>query len=198
MMDTFGLGRDLLRTGGVGRILRRVLLLRKVPAKSVVLDIGCGERWAGEFLEARGIAKYVGVDAHSQHADVQCDIRLWSRSGGGVGAFDVVLAFEVLEHVWCRDELYDLVRPGGLLLATSPIKRWDWVCRALEHAGVFQRRTSEHCVDARMNWSGNFSVVTRWRPLWIMEWVVLRRHERVHVLEERDATEGGQPCIAAG
>ncbi|MBV9945042.1 MAG: class I SAM-dependent methyltransferase [Solirubrobacterales bacterium] len=107
-------------------------LLAAVSAGDRVLDLGCG---AGEFtaaLAARG-ARVVGVDvaeAALQRARVRhpgvC-FQLVPFDGPlpfGVGAFDLVWASEVIEHVadtarWLS-EVRRVLAPGARLLATTP------------------------------------------------------------------------------
>ncbi|MBW4604647.1 MAG: bifunctional 2-polyprenyl-6-hydroxyphenol methylase/3-demethylubiquinol 3-O-methyltransferase UbiG [Calothrix sp. FI2-JRJ7] len=96
-----------------------------------VLDIGCGGGLACEFLAKQG-ANVSGIDLslnsieaaqeHAQHNKLKIDYR-W-----GVGekipydsnTFDVVLCFDVLEHVtdWQKvlAEIYRLLNPNGLFL----------------------------------------------------------------------------------
>jgi 2-polyprenyl-6-hydroxyphenyl methylase/3-demethylubiquinone-9 3-methyltransferase len=113
-------------------VARRDWLLRHVPAGARVLDLGCG---AGEFaaaLRAAG-ATPVGVDVarealrRAAARDPALDLRLW-RAGEPLPAedatFDVAWAGEVLEHVvdlapWLS-EVRRALRPGGVLLATTP------------------------------------------------------------------------------
>ena len=59
-------------------------------------------------------------------------------------SFDVIIAFEVLEHVDCIKECHDLLKSGGTMLATSPMPSRDWIFRALELVGLSQKRTSPH------------------------------------------------------
>jgi hypothetical protein len=56
----------------------------------------------------------------------------------------VIIAFEVLEHVDCLDACLSLLKPGGKLLATSPVPERDWILQLLEKLGANQKRTSEH------------------------------------------------------
>jgi len=36
------------------------------------------------------------------------------------------------------------LKPGGVLLLTSPVPRMDWIMKLLEAAGLNQKRTSPH------------------------------------------------------
>jgi 2-polyprenyl-3-methyl-5-hydroxy-6-metoxy-1,4-benzoquinol methylase len=111
---------------------RRHWLLRHVTPGDRVLDIGCG---AGEFSTAlrEAGALPVGVDLareplrRAAARDGALDLRLW-RDGEPLpvddAAFDVAWAGEVLEHVvdlapWLS-EVRRALRPGGMLLATTP------------------------------------------------------------------------------
>lgn len=117
--------------------------ITRIPKEARVLEIGCGDGWLGEYCRSHGWAGYVGLDLHPP-ADVVGDIREWRSLGIAEGAFDVIIAFEVFEHIWCFRECFDILRPGGLLMATTPHPRMDWLCRALEFVGLNQKRTSPH------------------------------------------------------
>jgi SAM-dependent methyltransferase len=94
-------------------------------------------------LRAGGWKNYCGLDL-APPADVLGRIQDWRNLGLAAAAFDVIIAFEVVEHVNCFQAFYDLLRPGGSLLLTSPLPRLDWLCRLLELIGLNQRRTSPH------------------------------------------------------
>jgi len=72
------------------------------------------------------------------------NILLWRELGLEPESYDVVIAFEVVEHVDCFKACYDLLKPGGRLLLTSPLPHMDWVMRILERLGLNQKRTSPH------------------------------------------------------
>jgi len=107
-----------------------------------ILEVGCGDGWLGRHLRDQGW-DYTGLDV-APPADVIGDIGAWRALGLAPGAFDAIIAFEVVEHVWCFEEFHDLLRPGGLLMLTTPLPAMDWLCRALEFVGLNQRRTSPH------------------------------------------------------
>jgi len=114
-----------------------------VPAGSSILEVGCGAGWLGKTLRARGYGGYRGIDLRPP-ADIVGDIRDWRALGLAPASFDIIAAFEVIEHVPCVDVFHALLKPGGLLMLTSPAPRWDWACRLLEYAGLSQARTSPH------------------------------------------------------
>ncbi len=112
--------------------LRRTFLLGEITPGDRVLDLGCG---AGEFTAeiARGGASAVGAEvaeaalarARARHPGLQ--FRLVPLDGPlpfDDGAFDVVWASEVIEHVadtaaWLS-EVRRVLTSGGRLLLTTP------------------------------------------------------------------------------
>ncbi len=112
---------------------------RYQPSARSMLDVGCGTghvldqlhqrlpklRLAGSELFAEGLQharRRVGRDVDLVRADAR---RLpFSQT------FDIVGAFDVLEHIdddaRVVGELFRVVRPGGHLLVTVPQHRWLW------------------------------------------------------------------------
>ncbi len=121
-----------------------------VPRDARILEIGCGAGWLRETLRARGFTSYTGLDLHPP-ADVIGDVNAWRAIGLQPASFDVVVAFEVVEHVDCFEACHELLAPGGRLFVTTPVPSRDWVMKLLEAAGLNQRRTSPHdrLVDLR-------------------------------------------------
>jgi SAM-dependent methyltransferase len=117
--------------------------LATIPKDARILEIGCGSGWVREYLTGNGWTGYVGLDLVPP-ADVVGDIVRWRELGLKAGSFDVIIAFEVVEHVDCFEACHHLLKPGGRLMVTSPVPHMDWVMKILELVGLNQKRTSPH------------------------------------------------------
>ncbi len=127
----------------IARTRKIEYFLDPLPKSASILEIGSGDGWVGSYLRSHGWADYTGVDI-TPPADVVGDIREWRRLGLKPESYDAIVAFEVVEHVDCVPAAQALLKPGGKLLLTSPIPHMDWFMKALELAGLNQRRTSPH------------------------------------------------------
>lgn len=148
--------------------------LKPLPKDARILEIGCGSRWVGDYLRSNGWRNYVGADLVPP-ADVVGDIREWRSLGLQAGSFDVVIAFEVIEHVDLVQEAYDLLTPGGLLLLTSPVPHMDWAMKLLEALRLNQRRTSPHDHLVYFERIRLFEPVSLKRKAGLSQWGILRR-----------------------
>ena len=117
--------------------------LADIGADERILEVGSGTGWVGEWCAAQGYKHYVGLDMRPP-ADIVGDIKQWRDLGLQPASFDVIIAFEVVEHVDCFRECYDLLRDGGLMLITTPVPHWDWLLRLLEMVGLNQPRHGAH------------------------------------------------------
>ncbi|MBF0369598.1 MAG: class I SAM-dependent methyltransferase [Magnetococcales bacterium] len=116
---------------------------RNLPRDARILEVGSGSGWVGEWLRENGFIHHTGLDI-SPPAQVVGDINQWQQLGLAAESFDVIVAFEVVEHVDCFQACHDLLKPGGKLLLTSPVPHFDWFMAFLEKTGLNQKRTSPH------------------------------------------------------
>jgi 2-polyprenyl-3-methyl-5-hydroxy-6-metoxy-1,4-benzoquinol methylase len=138
-----------------------------------ILDVGCADGWVGRWADAHGFHNVVGLDV-AEPADIVGDVRDWRQLGLQPSSFDVILAFDVIEHADVASAMIDLLKPGGRLMVTTPVPKFDWVCKIGEALGLFQRRTSPHThlVDVR-EYPG-FRCERRVVRAGIVQWAVLR------------------------
>jgi SAM-dependent methyltransferase len=95
-----------------------------VPAGADVLDVGCGPAGFRAYVPH---ATYHGIDPY-RDADPAMGIRRDTpndHAAAHPGRYDVVAAFQVIEHVTDPLEfartLYRMVKPGGLLILCAPL-----------------------------------------------------------------------------
>lgn len=117
--------------------------LKPIPKDRKILEIGCGTGWVGDYLKRNGWTDYTGLDVKPP-ADIVGDIKHWRKLGIQEESFDIIIAFEVIEHGDFFLDLYEMLKPGGLLLLTSPLPHMDWFMKILEFLHLNQKRTSEH------------------------------------------------------
>lgn len=148
--------------------------LNPLPRDAAILEIGCGARWVGDHLRSAGYTGYVGNDLFPP-ADIVGDIRKWRELGLKAESFDAIVAFEVVEHVDLFQEAFDLLKPGGTLLLTSPVPEMDWAMQLLEAVGLNQKRTSphDHLIDFRT--IPLFEAVSLRRVAGLSQWGIFRK-----------------------
>jgi SAM-dependent methyltransferase len=130
-------------------ILHRVLRSH-APANARILDVGCGAGATTASLRAFGsvlgldIGSEVLTRAHERNLPVARSSA--ARLPVPPGAFDVVVALDLLEHldddVGAAEEIRAALAPGGFLLATVPAYPFLWSSHdiALEHRRRYARR----------------------------------------------------------
>lgn len=148
--------------------------LDPIPATAAVLEIGSGSGWVGESLRGRGVSGFVGMDLFPP-ADIVGDIKNWRDLGLRPDSFDFIIAFEVIEHVDLVPECFDLLKPGGNLLLTSPVPSKDWVLKTLETIGMTQKRTSPHSNLVDFRTLPLFEMVDYRQKAGLSQWGVLQK-----------------------
>lgn len=145
----------------------------RVPREAHILDFGCAEGWVARWAKAGGWLDLCGLDIVGP-ADIVGDIRDWRVLGLEPASFDVIVAFEVVEHGDYAKPLRELLKPDGLLFVTTPVPRWDRLCLAMEAMRILQRRTGPHTNLVDLNEYPYFEPVEhRVRGL-VSQWAVLR------------------------
>jgi len=107
--------------------------------KDRIIDLGCGSMWLTKYLREFGY-NCTAFDSEPP-ADIIGDIKTYQFEKS---SFDTAIALEMIEHVDCIAEIKKLLKPGGLLLITTPVPHFDFVCKILECLSISQKRTSPH------------------------------------------------------
>ncbi|MFC7362899.1 class I SAM-dependent methyltransferase [Nocardioides astragali] len=99
-----------------------------VPAGAHILDVGSADGPSVAWLRDRGLRVAMDIDPRGLGPGDVCAsaLALPFRSG----SFDVVAAFDVLEHLEPEEgalsEFVRVLRPGGTLLLSMPAYQWAW------------------------------------------------------------------------
>ena len=141
-----------------------------------VLEAGSGDGWFRRAVEAALPVNYTTIDIDAP-ADIRSDIREWRKHGLEAGSFDVVVAFEIVEHTDCFSECHDLLKPGGLMLITTPMPHADWVLKILEGLRLTQQRTSPHDHLVYLTKVPGFLRVKVRNPFGLGQWAVFKKPE---------------------
>jgi SAM-dependent methyltransferase len=138
-----------------------------------ILDLGCADGWVARWARDHGFDNVTGIDLNPP-ADIVGDIREWEALDLEPHSFDVVIAFEVVEHGDYAAAIRAVLKPDGRLMATTPVPRWDWVCRLAEGVGLFQKRTSPHTHLVDLRGYPGFTCELRVVRAGVAQWAILR------------------------
>ncbi len=141
-----------------------------IKKEDTVLEIGCGNMYVTRILREKGI-DILGLDIQ-EPADMVGDIRNYQKLGLTPGGYDVILAFEVIEHVDIVEPVKALLKPGGLFIITTPLPHMDWLLQLMETVGLNQKRGSPHTNLVYVK-KLPFEIVTLKYVLGMMQWGVL-------------------------
>lgn len=108
------------------------VILRLVPPRSTVLDIGCAEGYLGKTLTSRG-CRIWGVDKNARairtasawyEEVINIDLDTARVLPWPTKVYDVILAADVLEHLKSPDATLQMLRryltPSGVLIVSLP------------------------------------------------------------------------------
>ncbi len=139
-----------------------------------ILEIGCGIgtivfELAGQGYDVRGtdISQVAIEYGRGKYAGIRLDVQPAEELAYGDGAFDVVLSFDLFEHIARIDrhvaEVCRVLKPGGYYLFQTPNKwsnaifetlshktlKWRRVHPSLHTPGQLRRRLAKHGFEAR-------------------------------------------------
>lgn len=145
-----------------------------IPKNAKVLEAGCGSNWVKAYMLANGWQYHTGIDVEGT-PDIKGDLKDWKALGLQPAAYDVIIAFEVVEHDNLWQAFYDLLKPGGRLLLTTPVPSGDWILKLLEAIGINQKRTSihSHLIDVRT--VKLFEIDMYKRIAGLSQWAILKK-----------------------
>lgn len=157
--DTRDFDTTQLKLSGHGKSLHRdysahffrwSFARRFINAKTNVLDIGCGEEYPLARILTGGAAayvkEYVGCDINKLKPSNRKNFTLygefdftenWNTIAIPKGGFDVIVCFEVIEHMKIEhgkkllQGAYELLNPGGTFIISTPC--YDGVRHAANH-----------------------------------------------------------------
>ncbi len=139
-----------------------------------VLEAGSGDGWFRRAVESTHAAHYTTIDIDAP-ADIQDDIRNWRQHELQPESFDVIVAFEIVEHTDCFKDIHELLKPDGVLLVTTPMPHADWLLKILERFALTQKRTSPHNNLVYLSNISGFVVVKKRNPFGLGQWAVFRK-----------------------
>jgi 2-polyprenyl-3-methyl-5-hydroxy-6-metoxy-1,4-benzoquinol methylase len=136
--DSYWKGRDVERTRARSRsraVVATDLLDRLASRRSVadvgdrLLEVGCGPGWALEVFRDSGFT-VEGIDVseeavrRARKSGLEASVLNFEREDLGRDGFDIVVAMEVIEHLYdplaAIDKLLQALKPGGFLVISLP------------------------------------------------------------------------------
>ena len=145
-----------------------------IPKNARVLEVGCGGNWVKEYMQDNGWQSYTGIDIEG-NPDIKGDLNNWKQLGLKASSYDVIIAFEVVEHDDLWQAFADLLTPGGKVMITTPVPGGDWVLKILEAVGFNQKRTSPHTHLTDIRKVEFFEKEFYKQQIRLSQWVILKK-----------------------
>lgn len=145
-----------------------------IPKDARVLEVGCGGNWVKEYMQLNGWKSYSGIDIEG-NPDIKGDLNQWKELGLKTASYDVIIAFEVVEHDDLWQSFYDLLKPGGKLMLTTPVPGGDWLLKILETVGLNQTRTSPHTHLTDLRTIKLFRTIFYKQQLGLSQWCIMQK-----------------------
>jgi len=123
----------------IGQRIKLEQILPFLRKTDKILDLGCGSMWLTKELRKRGYTCFAfDLD---YPADIVGDVKTYPFKRD---EYDIVIALEMIEHVNCFPEIKKMLKKDGLLILSTPVPHFDFLCWFNEQIGFFQKRTSPH------------------------------------------------------
>jgi SAM-dependent methyltransferase len=137
--------------------IARYIFAARLARGKRVLDLGCGTGY-GSVEISKSAANVTGLDisaetiAHVRQTYTQPNLRLICASAAAIpvrdASFDLVVAFEVIEHIeeWRKllEEVRRILGPGGQLVVSTPNKSYYAESRKLSGPNPFHEHEFEY------------------------------------------------------
>jgi len=162
------------------RKMKMDFFFQDVPKTAKILEIGSGDGWLKKGLAERGFLAYQNIDLVPP-ADIVGDIREWRKIGLQPNSFDIIVAFEVVEHVDIFNVCYELLSDGGCLFLTTPYPHADWFLKILEFVGLTQKRTSAHSNLVYLKTIKTFEDNKVFNKFFLSQWGIMTKRSNKNV-----------------
>jgi SAM-dependent methyltransferase len=128
-------------------------LLQYFRGCKLILDVGCGSGWISRSFQEFLSATVVSVDVRSQ--SLQCGVhnpvRMDARFLGFTEAFDMVIAKDVLEHLYdpakALTQFAQLLKPDGRVLINVPTPDAPYFWDDYTHIRPYTKNSLNHLLD---------------------------------------------------
>ncbi len=202
-----------------GRVRICIQKAKELKLKNkIVLDIGCSDGLMASYLLLQNPKEYIGIDPNAQAIkkarknlpNAKFFEGFASNLPVDKSTVDIVLAFDVIEHVPKGTEramlkdIYNVLKRDGVLLLSTP--NWNWLTNFLDPAWYLGHRHYKPKSLEEMLKSAGFkkfeievrgglrsSIYVIW--FYVAKWILRRNNPRNYFLENLDDRQYDQRGI---